>query len=207
MMIEQSIVNKILEVQRAKEFIIVAFCGAADLGKTHLAKSVVKLLESYGVRSAHLGLDTFLMDRIMRKKRGISGYDPRAHDIGQMVDTLENWREAKTLKFHPYDHHTGEKSKEFTLINAREVLLIEGLFALHEAILPFVDLSFFFYANDKKLQQLKLEADLVKRGYTSEYSKKIYWSEFELYKQNIEPLGEKADFRLHLQDKWQYTLN
>lgn len=65
-----------------KEFIIVVFCGVVDLGKIYLVKLVVKLLESYGVCSVYFGLDIFLMDWIMWKKRGISGYDFRVYDIG-----------------------------------------------------------------------------------------------------------------------------
>lgn len=205
-MIEQLIVNKILEVRKTRETIIVAFCGAADLGKTYLAKAVVQLLNSYEISSAHLGLDSFLMNRTERKRKGISGYDPKAHDIQQIVATLRNWRAAKTIKYYAYDHQAGEKTKDYTLINDCEVLLIEGLFALHESILPFVDLSFFFYTNDEILQQIKLASDLVKRGYTPEYSRKIYQAEFELYKQHIETMSEKANYRLLLQDKWQYLI-
>lgn len=206
MMIEQSIVDKILDVHRAKKTIIVAFCGAADLGKTYLANAVVKSLNTYQIRSAHLGLDAFLMDRVQRKRRGISGYDPRAHDIQQIVSTLENWRESKPIKYYAYDHQAGEKCREYTLIDNCELLFIEGLFSLHETILPFIDLSFFLYTEDQMLKKIKLAADLIKRGYSPEYSKKIYPAEFELYKQHIEPMQEKADYRLFLQDKWQYML-
>ena len=206
MTIEEKIASRILEVQRTKENIIVAFCGAADLGKTYLAKRVVNLVNSHNVRSAHVGLDSFLMERSERKRRGISGYDPIAHDIQQMVRTLGDWTNGKPIKYHPYDHQLGKKRTEYARIDSCEVLLIEGLFSLHETILSFVDLSFFFYAEEEKLKQIKLEADLVKRGYSRQYSEEIYQAEFKLYKQHVEPLREKAGHRLKLHDKWKYIL-
>lgn len=205
-MIEQVIVNRVLEAQKKKESNIIAFCGAADLGKSYLAKKVVQLLNDSKIKSSHLTLDSFLMDRAERKKRKISGYDIRAHNTKQILVTLKRWMQGQSIKFQSYDHQTGRKSKNYAIIKNSNVLIIEGLFSMHESFLPLVDLSFYIYTDYKKLKEIKLEADLIKRGYSLEYSKKIYDDEFELYKKNIEPFKEEADFRLFVKNKWHYIL-
>lgn len=205
-MVDQLIVNKILEVQKRKESIIVAFCGAADLGKTYLANKVVGLLNNIHTKSSHLPLDSFLMDRAERKRMDISGYDIRAHNTKQILSSLEKWVQGEAIKFQPYNHQSGQKSKHYKIIKRCNVLLIEGLFSLEDSMLPLIDLSFFIDTDYEKLKAIKLEADLVKRGYSPEYSQKIYDKEFKLYKRNIEPFKAKADFRLLLKNKWQYEL-
>lgn len=205
-MIEQLIVRKILEAQKQKAAIIVAFCGAADLGKTYLAKKAVELLNNHNTTSSYLTLDSFLMDRAERKRMGVSGYDISAHDMAQILTTLENWVQGNSIQFQPYDHQTGSKSEQYTLIESGEVLIIEGLFALHQSIQPLIDLSFFLYTDDAQLKAIKLAADLVKRGYSPEYSQMLYDKEFKLYQKNIEPFKEQADFRLRLKHKWDYVL-
>lgn len=203
-MIEQVIINKIQEAQKEKGAIIVAIGGAADLGKTYLANTIIDALNRDKITSNHLTLDSFLMDRALRKKMNISGYDIRAHDMNRIVSTLEDWRQEKVIQFQPYDHKTGRKSDNYLEIQRCNVLLIEGLFALHESILPFLDLTFFIYTSDRQLKEIKLAADLVKRGYSVEYSLALYDKELVLYKKNIEPLKEKADFKLKLKEKWDY---
>ena len=204
-MIEQLIADKILKVSRLQESTIVAFGGAADLGKSYLANKVAILLSDVHTTTSHLTLDSFLMDRAERQKRGISGYDIRAHDIDGIVFTIENWVKRKMVKFRPYDHQTGKKSQHYRMVGKSKVLLIEGLFSLHESIRPFIDLSFFLYTDDEKLKEIRREADLAKRGYSPEYSEKIYEQEFELYQKNIEPFKAHANFKLFLKEKWHYV--
>ena len=204
-MVEQIIVNKILDIQKNNQSVIIAFCGAADLGKSFMANKVAQLLNEANIESNHLTLDSFLMDRAERKKNKISGYDIRAHDTKQILSTLEDWAKGQGIRFQPYDHHTGTKSNTYLSIKHSKVLLIEGLFSMYKPFLPFINLSFFFYTNDTKLREIKLAADLTKRNYTPEYSKKIYDGEFKLYKKNIEPFKEAADFKIYLKEKWHYN--
>ena len=205
-MIEQAIANKILEIQQRKQNVVIAFCGAADLGKSYLADKVVQVLNNRNIESSHLTLDSFLMDRAERKKKKISGYDSRAHDLQEILAVLQDWKSGRTITFRPYDHHTGTKSKDVQTIRPAQILLIEGLFSMHDSFQTLIDGSFFFYTSDEKLKEIKLEADLTKRNYTREYSRSLYAIEFRLYQQNIEPFKEKADFRLFLKEKWQYEL-
>ncbi|MEL7123210.1 MAG: hypothetical protein AAFO07_27425, partial [Bacteroidota bacterium] len=177
-----------------------------DLGKSFLANKVVQLLNEQNIESSHLTLDSFLLDRADRKKKGISGYDVRAHHIIKIQSTLETWKNGQAIEFQPYDHHTGSKSENYRIITSSKLLLIEGLFSMHELVQPLIDLSFFFYTTDELLKEIKLEADLVKRKYTTKYSRKIYDKEFRIYKRNIKPFIEKADFMIFLKEKWKYDL-
>ena len=49
---------------------IVSICGAADLGKSYLSNQLIKSLGQQKIITNHLTLDSYLMDRAIRKEKG-----------------------------------------------------------------------------------------------------------------------------------------
>ncbi len=205
-MIEQLIADKILAAYQNNHPIIVAFCGAADLGKSYLSERTAEVLIASGIPCDHLTLDSFVMDRELRHRNNLSGYDLEAHDVELIATTLANWQQGKDIRYQPYDHKTGSKKSDFKTIEQSPILIVEGLFALHPLLLPYIDLSFFIYTSPEKLKQIKLEADLWKRNYTREFAEVLYDKEFQRYQNNVEPLKTSADFRLFLKEQWVYQI-
>lgn len=204
-MIVEKLVHQILKVREQKTPLIIAIGGAADLGKTHLSRAIVKQLNEKKSSSSHLPLDAYLMDRIERKAKGLSGYQVEAHDMELIKEDLENWRNHGRISYHPYEHENGTKSKQAVSIQSSEVLLIEGLFSMRKLLQPYINYSIFIFTTNEKLKKIKQEADLVKRSYSKEYSEQLYEKEFELYKRNIEPFKNMADCKVSLSTKWKYT--
>ena len=91
---------------------IVAIGGAADLGKSYLSQSIVRRLNERGIKSGHLTLDSFLMDRTLRKSKGFSGYQIESYDIENALQALKHFKACKPLCYHPYDHKSGKKGAE-----------------------------------------------------------------------------------------------
>ena len=77
---------------------------------------------------------------------------------------------------------------------------------MHPFFTSFIDMSIFLFTEGEQLKKIRQEADLVKRNYSLEFSKKIAVPEFRRYKLNIEPYKKQANYHLFLETKWKYKL-
>lgn len=187
--------------------LIVALCGAADLGKSHISQSLVDQLSAGGCSAAHLPLDAYLIDRAQRLKRGISGYQPQSYDLAKVEQDLRSYKCGKAIGYHPYDHALGKTEKSTTNRAAPScVLILDGLHSMHQRLLPLLSLSIFVYTDDASLKKIRHQANLHKRQQTIEQSQALAELEFASYKGHIELYKEQADILLRLTHKWHYDL-
>ncbi|MCP3942460.1 MAG: hypothetical protein GY710_13360 [Desulfobacteraceae bacterium] len=206
MEIETKITKIIQGLNAGTDPLVVSMCGAADLGKSFLSDKIARQLNNMGISTGHLTLDSFLMKREERIKKGISGYQPDAYDLKSIENHITNFKNQKSIKFFPYDHSSGEKSQEKITIGSCKVLIVDGLHSMHKKIRKNTSLSLFVYTDDDKLRKIRLKADIFKRKQTVELSKKLEPVEFEKYKNFVEPYKKQADFLLNLKEKWRYEL-
>lgn len=206
MNIEHDIALKIAAVKKPAIPLMVAICGAADLGKSYLSAQLAETLCLEGIETSHLPLDSFLMNRSDRIKNKISGYQPEAYDVPSMKKIFRQFKAGTPLQFRPYDHTSGKQKAEPVTVDPSQVLLLDGLHSMHPTINADIGLSFFIYTSDDRLREIRRQADLVKRKQTPSISKKLEPLEFQRYKEWVEPYKKKADFLLFLKEKWRYTL-
>jgi len=185
---------------------IVAVCGAADLGKSYLSKQIINCLNEKGVKSGHLTLDSFLMDRDLRKSKGFSGYQIESYDLESSLSALRDFKNNKEITYHPYDHGEGKRSSIIESINDCSVLIFDGLHVLNTKFSHFIDFSLFIYTSDESLKEIRSHADLTKRGLSDEESQLNSEPELQLYKSNVEPYINSANIRLQLKDSWEYDI-
>lgn len=200
----QKITNTILAHKLRQHNEVIAVCGAADLGKSYLANELVKSIKARKLTADYLTLDSFMMSREERIRKGISGYDPCAYEFNSVILQLEKFKEGKDLSFRAYDHSTGKRVDELTTIKACDILILDGLHSLHEILAPYVSHSLFVYTQDSLLRKIRRKADLEKRKQTVEVSEQIEPKEFEKYKQLVEPYKKQATWQLFLVEKWKF---
>ena len=205
MPLEHEIARAIVKCRKTDGPMIVAICGAADLGKSYLSASIANALRSRGVSSDHVTLDSFMMNRDERIACGISGYQPEAYDFNAIKVQLAKFSKGQHINFFPYDHSTGLKAIEPTMLPPCDVLILDGLHSMHPALLPYTQLSVFIYTNDSYLRCIRREADLLKRRQSVALSEKIEPFEFAKYKRFVEPYKKHATWHLFLKKKWEYT--
>lgn len=204
---KEKIVQHIIERKGAKRNFVIAVCGAADIGKSYLSKNLIKILKYQGISAKHLTLDSFLMSRPERLKKGISGYDIEAYDFEAIQQLLTNLGDGKTISFFPYNHATGEKEKKLKIIPKSEILIIDGLHSMHNHLKPYRNFSIFVYAEDEYLRTIRREADILKRKQTPKISQNLEPVEYQKYKRLVEPYKDQADLLVFLKRKWQYAVN
>jgi len=205
-LLEDKLSSEIIANRNTDELTIVSICGAADLGKSYLSKKISELLTEQNLKTNHLTLDSYLMDRKTRNKKGLSGYDIGAYNKKEALNNLIKLKSGQSIEFIPYNHKDGKKEYNSMKMNPADILIFDGLHSMHSSFLPYIDITIFVYTKDEYLKKLRRKADLTKRNYTIEFSKKISESEFSLYKTNVESYREKANYLLFLESEWKYKL-
>ena len=205
-MIEQQIADVILTQTSLNSRSVVAVCGAADLGKSHLTNQVVRCLQDMGTKAAVLPMDAFLMPRQLRMQKELSGYQADAYDMDAALQCIVDFSQGKPLDYRPYDHGSGAQTQPKVVIEGCSVLLYEGLQVLAKPFRQFIDCAFFIYTDDLQLRKIRSAADISKRGMSEAQSSAISAQEFDSYKTHIEPFKALADYQVLLREKWQYQL-
>ncbi|MCD2260574.1 uridine kinase family protein [Psychroserpens luteolus] len=206
MTIEHTLSREIISRKKNLNTTIVAICGAADLGKSHIAQNIIRHLEHYNQSANHLTLDSYLMPREDRLKKNLSGYQIEAYNIDLALKNLITIKNKESITFHPYHHRKGENANNTITLTNSDILIFDGLHVMHPTFLPYIDMSIFISTNDDVLKQIRRDADLIKRNYTLNFSEQISDSEFNLYKSNIEPYNKLANYKIFLESKWHYKL-
>ncbi|MEM9078832.1 MAG: hypothetical protein AAGC43_17460 [Bacteroidota bacterium] len=205
-MITDKISEEILARKNSDKTVVISICGAADLGKSFLSKEISESLRKLDFKVAHLTLDSYLVDRAIRKEKGLSGYQIESYNVASALNDLMTLKSGSPIKFYPYDHTIGKASSTSSKMGASDILIFDGLHSMYFSFLPHVDMTVFLYTNDRYLKTIRSEADITKRNYTIEFSKSVSENEFISYKTNVAPYRNRADYLIFLESKWSYKL-
>lgn len=200
-----TLIERLLKLQKNGITQFVAVCGAADLGKSTLCKTVIDELTSMGISADILSMDSYLIPRQRRNALGISGYHSEAYEWDRLYCDLTRLQFGNCIHIEEYDHKAGIANGDLREIRPAAVILIDGLHAMHPRIIAFLDLSVFVRTSDSHLKQLRLNADIEKRGLSPETALEQADKEFARYKKHIAPYEADAQIILSLADNWEYT--
>lgn len=151
-------INKI----KNKTLLIIGISGPSCSGKTLVSKKLgypVISLDDY-----YKGIDNM----------SNSNFDhPDAIDFDLVIKHLKNLKKNIEIDKPIYDFKTHKRKGSEKFI-AKKVLILEGLFALHEFLTDFLDLKFFLDTKDSICFKRRIERDLKKRGRTRDAVIKRY---------------------------------
>jgi uridine kinase len=159
-------------IKRRKDYaqnidFVFAVSGAAALGKTTFCKNLAGFLNDKGIKTEHIPLDGFMLDRPTRQKKELSGYNPQSTDIPLLINTMKELiYDGQEIKLPLYDHQNGNHAG-FRPISPCRVIILDGIMSLHYEIREiFPNFNIFFYADDLVMRGLRLLVDLNERGYS-----------------------------------------
>ncbi|GEM_PF-6211176 len=104
------------------------------------------------------------------------------------------------------EHYKAWWAESKNVIPPCPILIADGLHSMNEQLTSYLDFSIFICTSDDWLKQIRHQADITKRHQTIEFSKAHADSEFEKYKQFVEPYKKQANVILFLKEKWNYIL-
>lgn len=172
---------------------VVALCGWADTGKSTVAAQLVAALRRFGLTADAISTDDFMRDRAERDAIGIRGYDLRSIDMAALRAVLVRFLDRQPFGVHRYDNRTGTKSGEPRTVSPADVLVVEGIHALHPDLAPHTHLKVFIDADEATARELRVLANRRKRGMSAHDAAARVEREWRDYCAWVRPRREQAD--------------
>lgn len=145
--------------------IMVAVGGDSGTGKTTLVRGLYRIFGAE--RITNLCLDDYhKLDRVERKRLGVTALNPRANDIELMEQQVAALARGETISKPTYDHTTGTFGPREE-VEPREIVVIRGLFPLLTRNLRRAfDLRLWLRPEEELKWAWKLKRDCAERGYS-----------------------------------------
>ncbi len=176
---------------------VVAVSGAAALGKTTFCKNLYEYYKRKGYGVIHIELDGYLKDRKVRQSEKISGYDPRATKLDNLMkDLTDILINGNTINIPFYSHKSGSITENIK-IAPEAVVILDGIVALHYEIRNlFPSFNIFIEADEITMKGLRIDVDLKERGYNIFQSLSHIDTESREYDRWIHHQSEFANIRI-----------
>jgi len=173
--------------------ITVAIAGGSASGKSHLARL---LCEMYNGHASHLPLDDYYLNESERPEHLGDNYDhPACFDFPLLAEHLHLLKAGKSIE-KPIYHYTG-KREGYELFFPQPLIVLEGLYSLHESLLSRLDLKIFIEAPEKVRLERRLLRDIHERGKSFEGTKRRWIRTVEpMYQRYVLPQKKYAQFIL-----------
>jgi len=179
---------------------IIAIAGASGSGKTTLAHQLVNQLpESTSV--SLLSLDDYYRDQshLSFEQRLLTNYDiPAAYEYERLINDLSALKQGDDIQAPIYCFKQHTRKEESQLIQASDVIVIEGLMLFCESeLLEQFDVSVYIDTPLDICLLRRINRDIKERGrdldnITEQYLTTVRPS----YKKYISPNSDKADIKL-----------
>lgn len=175
---------------------IIGIAGGSGSGKTTVTNAIMKNLEGHSV--ALLAQDYYYKDQshLTFEERLETNYDhPFAFDNDLLIHNLKDLRNGKPVEVPTYDYSQHTRSKETIAFDPKDVIIVEGIFALENKTLrDMMDVKI-YVDTDADLRILRrLTRDTKERGRTMELVINQYLNVVRpMHEQFIEPTKKHAD--------------
>jgi len=149
---------------------IIGIAGGTGSGKTTVVRKIIESLPEGSV--AILSQDSYYKDssHLPWEERRAQNFDePRAFDWELLYRHLDMLRDGFSIEEPIYDYVTCSRLRETTLVEPREVIILEGIMALVDpAIRELLDMKVFVDADSDERLIRVIRRDSVERGRTVE---------------------------------------
>ena len=170
------LVNGIAQAATDEKTEFVFLAGGSATGKTTLAQALATKLGD--TRALIIHLDEYLDKRVQPKEHfidGIPNFDNPSMVNWDLLNThlcqLKN-KESIEMPIYSFSEWMpiGVKKVEW-----RPIVIIEGIYATHDALDEIDGLRIFLQVNEELRYQRRIERDLRERNYTLEFINKIFF--------------------------------
>jgi uridine kinase len=148
--------------------ILIGIAGASGSGKTMLAQNVVRALGAH--RAVKIAEDSYyrdLSDMPLQERAGINFDHPDAFDHDLLAEQLEQLLKGESISRPSYDYKTHTRLVHTEAVDARAVILVEGILVLNSPRLrELMDLRVFVDTDLDICLARRIQRDVAERGRT-----------------------------------------
>ncbi|MBI5625381.1 MAG: uridine kinase [Elusimicrobia bacterium] len=184
-----------------KRFLI-GIAGSSGSGKTTFARRIIQECRRAGIKSALFSLDNYYrpLDGMSLPERRTYNFDhPDAIDFSLAREHLQRLMEGRAVRMPVYDFKLHTRSKQTISLSPSELIVVEGLYALHEAeLLALYDYKLFVSTSLPTAILRRVERDISERGRTVENAKhQILSTVLPMYETYVRPTQKNAHFSIN----------
>lgn len=121
-----------LEKRRSKKNFIILIAGGSASGKTSLIAE--RIQDIYEKDALILSMDNYYLGKDHVEKNKISFDDPGALDLKLFKKHLKALKNGETIESPVYDFKKSARSKKTLKIKPKKIIIVEGLYALHDTL-------------------------------------------------------------------------
>ena len=174
---------------------IIGIAGGSGSGKTTLASNILKSINAGGVI---LPMDMYYKDWSylnIKERENINFDHPDSFDIELLVKHLKLLINGEAIKMPIYDYKTHVRLKKHLLIEAKRIIIVEGLFVLYfEDLRKLLDIKIFIDVEDdvRLIRILIRDIDMRGRSISSIVNQYINFVK-PMYNKYVKPTKQFAD--------------
>ena len=165
--------------------LVIGFAGGTGSGKTTIAAKISEIIGEEN--SVILPQDAYYraQNDLPLESRKLTNYDePSAFDNDYMVEQLSQLLAGESIERPIYDYSQHNRASETKLIEAKAVILIEGIMTLHfKSLRDLMTLRVFVDAPPDERFIRRLERDVKERGRNAE-------SVINQYRRTVKPMHD-----------------
>ncbi len=177
--------------QRTTPFLI-GIAGDSAAGKDTLTNHLIDLLGSKHCRKID-GDDDHRWERSDPRWREMTHLNPKANDLGNLLNQLEQLRKGARVLRKRYDHSSGTFTNPL-VVQPKKFIFIQGLHPFYmRRMRALIDLKIFLDTDENLRRFWKVRRDMKDRGYTKEQVLKNMENRQIDGSQHITPQREHAD--------------
>lgn len=174
-------IEKLLEAPRPHHLSVISIDGFYGAGKTTFARTLVLYLEALGKRCLLLSTDDFMRYSRVERQRIRERYldHPNWYDLASLAAFLKELLSGRKEIIHLtnlYNHLNGELDQMRDIHpNDAEIVVLEGMYALHRTIRSYIDLGMLLIADHELLLRRVIYRDRIERNMDEEFVRDRYW--------------------------------
>ena len=141
--------------------VLIGIAGGSGSGKTHLARVVQE--QAGDSLASLLSMDQYFLSEAGKDASEINFDHPAHLNLDLMVQHLKLLREGRNICAPRYDFRTMIQVSEAVAVEARPVILVEGLFVLSSPVVEMFDLTCFLDVEDDQRLLGRMLRDMQER--------------------------------------------
>lgn len=178
---------------------MLAITGRSGSGKTYLAKHLIRRLAV--LAPVIVSMDSYYLDLsgMAPAERDAVDFDrPEALDWDLLAADVARLKEGQAIDQPVYDFASHTRATETIHISPRDLIIVEGLFALDERLMELFDLTVFVDTPEETALERRLMRDIGERGRVRDAVLRQYENHVRpAYRKYISPVRHRADLLLN----------